>query len=174
MTLNTDDNNRYKEVFLVFSSGKREAVKKFLWHKHVWSQLSQEEYLLFLALLTERDEKMWAFLRLLNNESKRTLRTRLNKVEKLLGDNVTSREALEGLYSIRIEFRKERRKLPVTKKFSGYIKSPSAAGSKRMLDRHLDEMVNNETNDYDEKITWYSLLSVDNVSLFSGRAVFGS
>lgn len=171
---NTDRENGLKEVFLVFSSGKREVVKNFLWHKLVWSQLTRDELELFYLMLTQNDEKEWAFLKMLTLFQKSVVRKRLNKIESILGLKTTNKKTLEGLYSINIEFRKVTRKLPKVPKYSGYIKSPSKAGSKRPLDRLLDEMVDEYPNDYDEELSWESLLSVDHVPFFSGLTVIGS
>jgi hypothetical protein len=176
VSLNTDRENSTEEVLLVYSSGSREAVRKFLWLKFLWSQLSREENLLFLCLLRDSDEKEWAVLRLLNQISKRELRRRLLRAETFLGQEVSEKQRLSGYYQLRIEITKETRRLPKVKKFSGYIKSPSAAGSKRQLVRQfLDEMVSeDEYKDYEREMSWYSLLSVESVSLFLGRGVIGS
>ena len=169
-TLFTNREKGTKDVLLVFSSGKREAVKEYLWLKFLWSQLSKEEYLLFLATLRPKEEKKWAFLRLLTSTSKKELRNRLVKLEKLLGDKESTKSRLEGYYRLRIEILKETRRLPKVPKFSGYIKSPSAVGTKSLVRRSLDEMVGNTPDDYEDKISWYHLLSVDSVPLFLGQA----
>jgi hypothetical protein len=156
----------------VYSSGSRETVLRFLWLKHLWSQLTKEEYLLFISTLKDSDEKKWSFLRLTTQIPKRVLRERLLKIEKLLGEEESSKLKLNGLYRIRFEIREETRRLPKVPKFSGYIKSPSAAGSKRQLVRQfLDEMVAEEEYKDVETISWYSLLSVESLSLFLGRGV---
>lgn len=170
VTLFTNREKGLKDVLLVFSSGKREAVREYLWLKFLWSQLSSDEYLLFLATLSNKEEKKWAFLRLLTTKSKKLLRRRLIHIETLLGEKDSSKSRLEGYYRLRIEIRKEVRRLPKVPKFSGYIKSPSAVGTKSLVRRSLDEMVGNTPDDYEDKITWYYLLSVDSVPLFLGQA----
>jgi len=172
VTLSTNREKSTKDVLLVLSSGKREAVTEYLWLKFVNSQLSKSEYELFIALLNEKDEKKWAFLRLLTtNLSKSILRKRLISIETLIGEKPSNQTRLQGYYRLRIEIRKEIRRLPKVKPFSGYIKSPSTAGSKRSLVRQLDEMVaHDDSLLQDNSFSWYSLLSVGNVPLL-GREV---
>lgn len=173
ITLFTNREKSTKDVLLVLSSGKREAVLKFLWLKFLHSQLSRLEYELFIASLSDKDEKKWAFLRLLTTDiSKSELRKRLIRIEKLIGEKESSKIRLQGYYRLRIEIRKEIRRLPKVKPFSGYIKSPSAAGSKRTLVRHLDEMVtHDDILSQDELFSWYSLLSVGNVPLLGQEVI---
>lgn len=114
-------------------------------------------------------------MKLMQNFPKKVIRRRLNNLELLFGEKVSSKERLSGYYQLRIEIREETRRLPRPPKFSGYIKSPSAAGSKRQLVRQLlDEMVTGEEYVDVEKVSWYNLLSVESVSLFLGRGVIGS
>lgn len=174
VTLSTNREKSTKDVLLVFSSGKREAVLEFLWLKFLHSQLTRIEFELFIATLKDSDEKKFAVLRLLNEISKRELRKRLISIERLIGDKESSKIRLEGYYRLSIEIRKETRRLPKVKKFSGYIKSPSSMGSKRPLVRHLDEMVVHEDFQINEyKFDWYNLLRVGHVPLL-GREVIGS
>jgi DNA polymerase III delta prime subunit len=163
VTLATQETKGTKDVLLVFSSGKREAVKEYLWLKFLWNQLSKEEFLLFIATLKESEEKKFAFLRRLNNYSKRELRERLNKLEGLIGDKISSKERLQGYYRLRIEIHKEIRRLPRTKKFTGWVRSASAIGSKKTtLVRRLDEMVPPDWEFVEESsFDWYSLLDVE-------------
>lgn len=159
----------------MYSSGSREAVREYLWLKFLWNQLSKVEYTLFLMSLKETEEKKWSTMKLMQINSKKVIRRRLNHWETLLGEKVSSKERLQGYFRIRIEIREETRRLPRPPKFSGYIKSPSAAGSKRQLVRQLlDEMVVGEEYIDVEKVSWYNLLSVESVSLFLGRGVIGS
>lgn len=173
-TLFTNREKGFQDVLLVFSSGKREAVKEYLWLKFLWSQLSKDEYLLFLSTLSPKEDKKWAFLRLLKPNSKKELRNRLIKLETLLEKKVSSKDRLRGYYRLRIEIRKETRRLPKVPKYSGYIKSPSAVGNKSLVRRSLDEMIEHSSFDYDEIKSWYYLLSVDSVPLFLGQAVIES
>lgn len=150
-------------------------MKEYLWLKFLWNQLTKQEHTLFLMSLRETEEKKWSVLRLIHQIPKKVLRKRLNYWEAQLGERVSSKERLEGYFRLRIEIQEETRRLPRPPKFSGYIKSPSAAGSKRQLVRQLlDEMVTGEEYIDVEKVSWYSLLSVESVSLFLGRGVIGS
>jgi len=174
-SLFTDREKGIETVLLVYSSGSREAVREYLWLKFLWNQLSQIERTLFLASLRDTEEKKWSTMKLMQIFPKKVIRRRLNNLEFLFGEKVSSKERLSGYYQLRIEIREETRRLPRPPKFSGYIKSPSAAGSKRQLVRQLlDEMVTGEEYVDVEKVSWYKLLSVESVSLFLGRGVIGS
>jgi len=161
-TIFIDQENRIKDVFLVFSSGKREAVQKLLWHKLVWDQLSKIEFELFIFLLKDSDYIYWSFLKLLAFIPKKILRKNLNVAEKRLNLPITSRESYIGLLRIRIEIRKETRSLPKTKKFSGYIKSLASRGKSQLgvsrieLETSASPDFVNETDQY---IVWEALLS---------------
>jgi hypothetical protein len=170
--VSTDREKGIKDVLLVFSSGKREAILEYLWLKFLWSQLTKDEFLLFILTLSPKDEKKWAFLRMLTFESKKTLRTRLNRIETIFGGTVSTKERLPGYFRLRIEILKETRRLPKVPKYSGYVKSPSSVGSKRPVRRFLDEMVANDKNIVEEnEFSWFDLLRVDQVLLFQGQWV---
>lgn len=175
LVLNTNREKSTQDVLLVFSSGKREAVLEYLWLKFLHSQLTKDEFTLFIGSLKPKEEKKWAILRLLASDfSKKLLRKRLIKMEMFLGQKPSSKDRLFGFQRMSIEIRKEVRRLPKVKKFSGYIKSPSSAGSKRPLVRQIDEMVIHYDFNVDEKLfDWYTYLSVGNVPLL-GREVIVS
>lgn len=164
--LNTDREKGTQDVLLVFSSGSREAVLRFLWHKHVWSQLSFTEFQLFFLNLKDRSDKEWSFTKKAHLIPKAILRKRLNFWETRLGQEVTSRESLIGMYRIRIEIRKETRRLPKPTKYSGYVRSPSSVGSKQPVRQFLDEMIpqGDIWSIDDRTLSWDELLSVDFVS----------
>lgn len=122
-TIFVDQDNRFKSNFLVFSSGKREAVLEYLWHKLVWDSLTRIEYELFILTLKDNEYKKWNFLKFLLEYDKVQLRKRLISAETILGSKISSREKYLGYKGISIEIQKETRRLPKTKKFSGYIKS---------------------------------------------------
>jgi hypothetical protein len=157
-----DQERRSKDVFLVFSSGKREAVRHHLWLKLVWDQLSKIEFELFLSLLKDSDYIYWSFLKLLTFVPKRILRTNLNKAEKLLGLPITSRESYLGSRRISIEIQKETRSLPKTKKFSGYIKSLASRGKSKLGVSRI-ELETSASTDFvienDQFVIWEALLS---------------
>ena len=127
-TIFVDQENRVQECFLVYSSGRRETVKKYLWLKLVHDNLTRIEYELFISMLGEQDAKIWSFLKLLVYAPKSLLRKRLIRTEIKLEEKVSDRDSYRGIKKIRIEIQKENRRLPKTKKFSGYIKSLSSRG----------------------------------------------
>jgi hypothetical protein len=157
ITTFVDQENRSKAALLVFSSGKREVVKKYLWHKLVWNQLTKIEFELFLGLLKETDYREWNYLKSLLLISVKTLRVNLNLAENSLGLPETSQESYIGLQRVNIEIQREIRRLPKTKKFSGYIRSLAARGKNKLGSSRieLDELI---TTDYvieeDRNLFW--------------------
>jgi hypothetical protein len=127
-----DQENRSKQSFLVYSSGRREVVKRYLWLKLVHDQLTRIEYDLFINLLEEDDDKIWSFLKLLVFTPKKLLRDRLLRTETKLGQEVSTRESYRGSQQLNIEIQKETRRLPKTKKFSGYIRSLASRGKTKL------------------------------------------
>ena len=161
-TMFVDQENRSKVDFLVFSSGKREAVKRYLWLKLVWSSLSRIEFELFLNLLGDSDYKEWGYLKLSLSMSKLSLRKNLIMAELFFDQEISLKKSWIGIQRLRIEIQKETRKLPKTKKFSGYIKSLSARG-KSSNGRSGIEPDLTSPYDYVEKIDqesiWWAFLS---------------
>lgn len=153
--------NRLQESLLVFSSGKREVVIRYLWYKHVWDQLTKIEFELFLMLLKPHDYKKWSFLKLQTEFSKKDLRSTLILLETIFGLPITAREKYLGIKDINIEIQRDRRILPKTKKFSGYIKSLATRGKSKGTEKGIEPLsadpstyiVNEDQNDL-----WYSLL----------------
>jgi len=101
-----------KAVFLVLSSGKRDVVKRQLWLKLVWDQLTKVEFELFLTLLKDSDYLYWSFLKLLVFVPKKILRKNLIKNETILGLKISTRESYIGSLRTNIEIQKEIRNLP--------------------------------------------------------------
>jgi hypothetical protein len=133
-----DQENRSKENFLVYSSGKREAVFKHLWLKLVWDQLTRIEFELFVSMLGEKDVKIWSFLELLLNIPKILLRQNLLKAESIYGEEISTRERYIGSKRICIEIQREIRRLPKTKKFSGYIRSLASRGKSQLGEGRIE------------------------------------
>jgi hypothetical protein len=165
-------NNREKgivENFLVFSSGKREAVLEYLWLKFLWNELTRTEYQLFiLSLKSSPDsEKKWSFLKLLPLFPKKALRKRLLDSERILGLSVSSKERYHGYKGIRIEIHRETRKLARTSKYSGYVRNISSIGKskKSSLSDVLSDVLDSDIF-MEEKIDWDSLLRVGPITLF--------
>jgi len=163
VTLSTHETKGTKDVLLVYSSGRREAVLEFLWLKFLWSQLTRTEFKLFWATLKESDDKKYAFMRRLTSLPKRRLRERLLEVEQLLGLKLSDRDRLNGYYRLRIEVHEVTRRLPRTKKYTGWARSASAVGNKGAQSvRRFDEMMSQQEEYVEDSIIdWYSLLNVD-------------
>jgi len=157
ITTFVDQENRSKAALLVFSSGKREVVKKYLWHKLVWNQLSKIEFELFLGLLKETDYREWNYLKFLLEIPVKNLRSNLNKAELDLKIEETSQERYQGLQRVDIEIQREIRRLPKTKKFSGYIRSLAARGKNKLGSSRieLDELATTDYNiEEDRNLFW--------------------
>lgn len=150
LTSFVDQENRLKAGLLVFSSGKREAVKSFLWHKLVWDQLTKIEFELFIGLLKETDYREWNFLRSLLLIPIKSLRENLNSAEISLNQEETSQVRYQGYKRIRIEIQREIRSLPKTKKFSGYIRSLAARGKNKLGSSRIELDALSKTDYVDE------------------------
>jgi len=161
-TIFTDQENGVKAVFLVLSSGKREVVKRHLWLKLVWDQLTKIEFELFLTLLKDSDYIYWSFLKLLVFIPKRFLRKNLVKNEAILGLPISSRESYRGSLRVNIEIQKEIRNLPKPPKFSGYIKSLASRGKSLPGEKGI-EPLSSVPSEYqvetDYYLLWEALLS---------------
>lgn len=168
VTIDTDQEKGLKEVFLVFSKGKREAMRNYLWFKFVHDELSKTEFELFLLSLRESDEKQWAFLRALTTMSKKTLRKRLIMIENLIGDPPTDNKRYQGYKSFRIETYRVKRKLPKAPKYSGYIRSLASKGKGGPRSSSLIEAIITTPYESEEKIDWYYLLTVEHLPFFRG------
>lgn len=165
VSISTDREKGTESRFLVYSQGSRVKVLEYLWLKFLWDELTKEEFQLFiLAPETLNSEIKVAALRALLIIGKKELRTRLNKMEKFLMLKTSSKERYQGYKRLNVEIHRITRNLPKVRKFSGYVRSLSATGSKRSGGpRELEPLAINEY-DYDEKIVdWYTLLTVGEI-----------
>jgi len=159
-TILVDQENRSKDVFLVFSSGKREAVLHHLWLKLLWDSLNRIEYQLFITALSDQDYMKWAYLKASQTIPRLQLRSILIGLDPLLTQANLGRESYEGSKRIRIEIRKETRKLPKTKKFSGYIKSLSSRGKTGLKTGGIEPPATDQSAYFEEDqfLMWERLL----------------
>jgi len=160
-TIFVDQENRSKVNFLVFSSGKREAVLRFLWLKLLWDQLSRIEYELFVSTLTDHDYMKWSFLKLLQQIPKDRLRATLIGIDPFLTQGKLGRTNYLNSKGISIEIQKEHRKLPKTKKFSGYIKSLASRGKSSLGGGRIELPPTDPTayfSEEDQFLIWERLL----------------
>lgn len=156
VTTFVDHENRSKASLLVYSSGKREVVKRALWLKLLHDQLTKIEFELFIYLVGEKDYKIWSFLKLLIKSPKSQLREKLLASERQLGEQESSRSSYQGTLRINIEIQREIRRIPKTKKFSGYIKSLAARGKSKPGTKRI-ELLSTITEDFKEHIDLYEL-----------------
>jgi hypothetical protein len=94
--------------------------------------LTSIEYLLFLSILKETDYREWNYLKFLLEIPVSTLRKRLIAGEQKKGLVPSSKERYNGYLRLRVEIQKETKRLPKTKKFSGYIKSLAQRGKSKL------------------------------------------
>lgn len=163
--------NREKSTvdrFVVFSSGKRQSIVRYLWLKLVWDELSKLEFELFLSMPEVlSNNKILGFLRSRLKLDKRILRQRLLYFENLLEGKSSSRLSYQGIRRMKIDIQKEQIKLPRTTKFSGYVRNVSSIGRSKG-GAVLPEPVSVEyIEDYEESHDWYDLLSVGEITLLS-------
>jgi hypothetical protein len=158
--------NREKRVesrFCVFSQGSRNKVFEYLWLKLLWDELSRLE--IQLVMLSELNSNLkFSILKSINSHGK--VHTR-NRLLKLFPEGTYSRERYQGFKRLDVEIYEFQRNLPKTPKFSGWIRSASAIGSKRPLggSSYLDTLTSTEYKD-EIIIDWYHLLTVvDNTEI---------
>jgi len=148
---------------LVYSQGSRAKVVEYLWLKLLWDELTKKEFELFLLLPeTLNSEIKIAFLRTLLLQGKKVTRERMNRAQELLGFQVSSRERYQGFKRLDVEIYDFTRRLPRVPKFSGWVRSLSAVGSKRSSrgPSFLEPLAIIENDYEDEKFSWYEVLTV--------------
>jgi hypothetical protein len=162
VTVSTNREKGTKENFLVYSQGSRGAVQKYLWYKFLWDELTKQEMELFLIMPeTISDPLKFGALRALLILGKRKVRDRIVTAPFLEERDKPRREKYQGIKGLRIEISRETRKLPKVPKFSGWIRSSSAIGSKRPGGPSFLEPLAIREDDYSEfSFDWYSYLTV--------------
>jgi hypothetical protein len=148
---------------LVFSQGNRAAVSEFLWLKWLWDELSRDEMRLFLILPeTLNSDMKYAALRAVLLYGKENIRYRILGFPFQSSKESPTRLRYQGYKRLDVEIYEFSRNLPRVPKFSGYIKSASAVGTKRPGGPSFLEPLAVIENDYTDKIfDWYSYLTVD-------------
>lgn len=160
--ISTNHEQGTQDVFLVFSSGKREAVLKYLWLKLVWAELTKDEFLLFVTTLKPSQVKEWAFLKALLRYPRGRIRSRLQELETLLGQKPSSQSSYLGYRRIRIDLQRWSRKLPKVKPYSGYVRNIASLGKNSLrLEISLEELVSNEVFTEINEFDWYRYLTVE-------------
>lgn len=153
---------------LVYSQGSRAKVVQYLWLKCLWDELSREEMELFLILPEILNSEMkFGALRASLSIGKKKVRQKLVEAPFLTDKERPHRLSYLGFKRLDVEIYGFTRKLPRVPKFSGWVKSSSAVGSKRSGGpSFLDPLAVIENDYVDSKFDWYLYLTVDDQSLF--------
>lgn len=147
---------------IVYSQGARPKVHKYLWLKMLWNELSKEEWELFLAMPeTLKSEMIYSTLRSINYQGKRATRKKLINCPFLSEEDKPTHDRYRGFKRLNVEIRKEERSLPKVPKFSGYVKSASAIGSKQPRKSSFLDLMAITGDDYMEiKFDWFTYLTI--------------
>lgn len=158
--------NREKKTesrLIVFSQGSRSKVLEFLWLKFLWDELSRFEFILLIHSGILNSDVKFNVIKAINKQGKRKTRERLNS---LFPDGTFSRERYQGFKRLDVEIHEISRSLPRTLKFSGWIRSSSAKGSKHSSggSSFLETLT---PPDYiyqeEQNFDWYYLLTVEDL-----------
>lgn len=153
----------------VYSQGSRAVVVEYLWLKYLWDELSKDEWRLFynLSELIDDDIKISA-LRAIMIVGKKKVRERLNNMLSHLQMKTFPRERYLGYKRLDVEIQEESRSLPKVPKFSGWIRSASAVGTKSSRGpSHLEPLAIHYDDYSDVKFDWYSFLTVGDTGFFT-------
>lgn len=155
---------------LVYSQGSRAKVAQYLWLKFLWDELSRKEYELFISLPeTLKSELKYDTLRASLIIGKRKLREKLCKCPFLDEKERPTRIKYLGFKRLDVDIHDVTRSLPKVAKFSGYVRSSSAVGSKRRPGgpSYLEPLAIHENDYMDNSYNWYNYLTVgDSKSTF--------
>jgi hypothetical protein len=162
VTLQTNREKGTKDNLIVYSQGSRSAVQKYLWLKFLWDELTKEEWVLFIAMPeTLSDPMKFGTLRSLLLKGKKEIRDKLCQAPFLDEKDKPFRTRYQGIKGLSIETQRETRRLPKVPKFSGWIRSSSAVGTKSRRGPSFLEPLAIIENDYtDFSFDWYTYLTV--------------
>lgn len=159
---------------LVYSQGSRAKVVHYLWLKYLWDELTKDEWRLFYALPEILDSEIKiATLRAVMIQGKKRTRERLNIALKILGKESYTRTEYQGYKRLDVEISDFTRNLPKVPKFSGWIRSSSAKGSKKHQGgpSYLEPLALLESEYEMFEFNWYYILTVGDLEAFpSGDA----
>jgi len=163
VSFNTNRETGTESRLFVYSQGSRQKVHIYLWLKLLWNELSKDEWKLFLSMPeTLNNEMIYDSLRAINFQGKRATRQRLIKSPYCPKEYLPNYDRYRGFMRLNVEISLENRRLPKVPKFSGYVKSASAIGSKRSSGKssYLDLMAIN-CEDYEKVVfNWFSYLTI--------------
>lgn len=176
VTVQTNREKGTQDNLVVYSSGSRPAVLKFLWYKFLWDELTKEEWKLFIILPESLNNPMiFGALRALQIKGKKEIRRKILNAPFLSYEERPLRTKYQGIKGLSIEIHEESRKLPKVPKFSGWIRSASSVGSKRQRGPSFLEPLAIIENDYNDfSFDWYSYLTVGDSYLQTGRKTLSS
>ena len=161
--LQSNDREKGTESRLhVYSQGSRPKVHKYLWLKMLWNELTKEEWALFYSMPeTLNSEIIYSSLRAINFQGKRLTRNRLIASPLIPEEDKPTYDRYRGFMRLKVEISRETRNLPKVAKFSGYIKSASAVGSKSpRKSSFLDLMAVNEDDYMKIVFDWFTYLTI--------------
>jgi len=147
----------------VYSQGSRPKVHKYLWLKMLWNELTKLEWELFYSMTeTLNSEMIYGSLRAINFQGKRRTRKRLLESSLIEDKDKPTHDRYRGFMRLKVEISKETRSLPKVPKFSGYIKSASAVGSKQPRKSSFLDLIAVNENDYKMDIVfdWFTYLTI--------------
>jgi hypothetical protein len=167
---NTPSEELLERRLLVFSSGKRDTVLRYLYMKFLWDSLTErEQYLLWHLPEFFKDNKFLAIFRLSKEGIPlKIIRKRVQRVEELLGERVSTRELYLGYKSYRLEIHEISKRLRPAIKFTGYVKSIAAIGKQTRRLSFTEPIPQNGVFTTIEEFDWYVVLSVGEFPLFQG------
>jgi len=162
IAISTNREKGTESRLLVLSQGSRAKIVNYLWLKFLWDELSRDEMELFLHLKEILDSDIpFAALRAVMIVGKKKVREVLNTTPLISEDKRPSRERYLGYKRLDVEIQRIERRLPKVPKFSGWIRSSSAVGSKSSRGSSFLDPLAIIENDYtDIKFDWYSYLTV--------------
>jgi hypothetical protein len=165
VSTNINREKRVERRLLVYSQGSRAKVSEYLWLKFLWDELSKLEFELFLALPeTLNSEMKFAAMRAILQIGKREVREKLLTCPILEESEKPSRVRYQGFKRLNVDIQRIERSLPKTKKFSGWIRSASAKGSKSQRgSSFLDPLAIIEDDYTDKSFNWYTYLTVGEI-----------
>lgn len=157
----------------VFSSGKRGTVLRFLKAKYLWDTLTKREMKLLIYLLPEKDLLFWTVLTAVaKGIPKKEIRNRVNFIAPFIGEETITRDNWNGLKSVRIEVLEGQRRLPRTKKYTGYVRSIASLGKGGTgIGVNLTPPRDWEYNESEIQKIIEEAITVGTVSLLSQRAL---
>lgn len=159
ISISINRETRVEDRLFVFSQGSRTKVLEYLWLKYLWDELSRLEYKLLVLSDFLNSDLNFDTLRAINVQGKKKTRERL---QILFPEGTYSRIRYQGFKRLDVEIYEERRSLSKTPKFSGWIRSASAKGSKSPGGSSFLETLTPSEYILEEKaINWYALLTVE-------------